>query len=67
MIPFIVVRYWPDDVLTKKAVELGRGEKLELTSKKPFMYYDDLNILGKMKLFENAKNESLIDMLGTLG
>ena len=31
------------------------------------MCYDDLTILGKMKLFEAAKNESLIEMLGTIG
>ena len=31
------------------------------------MCYDDLTILGKMKLFEAAENENLIEMLGTIG
>ena len=65
-IPFIVARYWPEHLLTKKAVVLP-GKRLNLTSKKPFMCYDDLTILGKMKLFEAAKNENLIEMLGTIG
>ena len=65
-IPFVVVRYWPDCLLNKQATVLP-GKRLKLTSKRPFMCYDDLTILGKMKLFEAAKNESLIEMLGTIG
>lgn len=67
-IPFLVVKYHPENIeLPEDSIILHR-KKMKLTSVRPLKCYGDSTILSKMKLQELGENESYEeDVLSLLG
>ena len=66
-IPFIVVKYVPDQSSAAEQSMILHKKQMKLTSVRPLKCYGDSTILSKMKLKETSPDETLVDVLGPLG